>query len=473
MSSRVLRLLVWCWFILAFLFSVRSIALAQAPVAVTAATFLVGAFLFYLLLTGSPKGWLVLANRIQAIRSITFLALVIGVAIALRVGWSMWVQTEPYSDFAVYHQTALALSHGQPPLPDKPLGYPLLLAVWYWAGSENWPGYLLNILFSVGTILVVYHLGHVVTSSQLTARIAALFMAFWPTDVFYSSVLGSEVTYAFFLWLACWFFLSALKTVSRSKVTRIALIIVAALVLAFSDIVRPTSLPLAMPALALALLLDHNLSKRFRVAAGIGFVVIAVLGSQALTRTGSLLAPGVEPMPRWGYIFLIGTNSETWGRYNEDDAKFVSTLPGDTVEKNQAALQLGLQRIRSNPAAFLALLPKKFVVMWGDDAYGVHFSTARAGRAVVVSTIGYLYYMSQVFWCLTLLLGLIYIWPPDRTIPFGLQCLLVLLILATLFFELWEVQPRYHHFLNPVLAIVAAASFVATIEMRTKDEVIR
>ncbi|MGQ9768322.1 MAG: hypothetical protein ACUVSS_13625 [Anaerolineae bacterium] len=248
----MLRLLVWCWFILAFLFSVRSIALALVPVAVTATTFLVGAFLFYLLLTGPSKGWLILVNRIQAIRSITFLALVIGVAIALRVGWSILVRTEPYSDFAVYHQIALALSRGQPPLPDKPLGYPLLLAVWYWAGSENWPGYLLNILFSAGTVLVVYHLGHVVTNSRLVARIAALLIAFWPADIFYSSVLGSEATYAFFLWLACWLLLGALKTVGRSKVALVALIIVAALVLAFSDIVRRTSLPLAMRAVALA-----------------------------------------------------------------------------------------------------------------------------------------------------------------------------------------------------------------------------
>ncbi|MGQ9768323.1 MAG: hypothetical protein ACUVSS_13630 [Anaerolineae bacterium] len=177
------------------------------------------------------------------------------------------------------------------------------------------------------------------------------------------------------------------------------------------------------------------------------------------------------PSQRWGYNFLIGTNNETWGRYNENDVELVSALPGDVVEKNQAALQLGLQRIRSNPAAFLALLPKKFVVMWGDDTYGVHLSTAGAGRAVAASVIEYLYYVSQVFWCLILLLGVIYIWPLDRPIPFGLQCLLILLILATLFFELWEVQPRYHHFLNPVLAIVAAAGFVVTIEMRTKDEV--
>lgn len=465
-SSRLLRLLVWCWFILAFLFSVRSIALARAPVALTAASFLISAFLFYSLLTGSFKGWPILVNRIQTVRSTTFWALVISVAIALRAVWSMWVQTEPYSDFAVYHQAALALSRGQPPPPDKPLGYPVLLAAWYWVGNETWPGYLLNILFSAGTVLVVYYLGNVVTGNGLVARFAALFAAFWPADILYSSVLGSEAAYAFFLWLACWLFLGALKAVGWSKPTRAALLVVAALVLAFSDSVRPTSLLLVMPALVLALLLEKNLDKRFRVAAGIGFIIVAVLGSQGLTRAGSLLAPEAASMPsqRWGYNFLIGTNNETWGRYNEDDVSLVSTLPGDVVKKNQAALQLGLQRIRSNPAAFLALLPKKFVVMWGDDTYGAHLSTAGAGRTMAASVTGYLYYLSQLYWCMILLLGLLYIWQPGRAIPSGLECLLILLILATLFFEVWEVQSRYHHFLNPVLAIIAALGLVSTLE---------
>ncbi|HAJ34899.1 MAG TPA: hypothetical protein DCL15_04290 [Chloroflexi bacterium] len=430
-----------------------------------AATFLAGAALVHPSFSGSARGLLFWVKRIQAVRSTPFLVLVTAATILLRVAWSMWVQTKPYSDFAVYHQMALDLSQGRPLLPDKPLGYPLLLAIWYWAGREHWPGYLLNIFFCAGTVLVVYQLSYIVSNSLLTARIAALLMALWPADIFYSSVLGSEAAYAFFLWLACWLFLIALNAVGRSQATRVTLIVISGLVLAFSDTVRPTSLPLAMPVLGLALVFGRDPDKRFRVAAGIGFMILAIAGSLALTRANLHLAPGTASMPsqRWGYIFFIGTNSESWGRYNEEDARLIASLPGDVVEKNVAALRLGLERIRSDPMAFLALLPKKFVVMWGDDTYGVHYSTVNAGRAISTSIVGLLNYASQIFWCLALLLGLIYLVgaSPD---PSGPQILLLLLVLSTLFFELWEVQPRYHHFLNPVLAIVAAKGLVALIE---------
>lgn len=466
-------MLVWSWYVLAFVFSLRSVVLASVAVAVTAATILGIAYLLHLLLDRHARtpltAWI---NRISTAHSVFFLSAIIVISVVLRVAWGIWVQTEPHSDFKVYHQAALSLSRGEPPLPDKPLGYPFILAMWYRLGQESWPGFCLNALLGAGTVLIVYHLGYVVTGNRLAARFAALIMAFWPADILYSSVLGSEAAYAFFLWLAYWLFLGALSAADRSPRTRIILIFVSALILAFSDIIRPVSLSLAMPVLTLSLFLGNKLSKRMRIVLAIVFIFLAVLSGQVLIQTASILTPETVAMPsqRWGYNFLIGTNGETWGRYNESDVSLISALPGNELQRNQAALRLGLQRIRNSPAAFIALLPKKFIVMWGDDTYGASYSTVSTNRAISSSTVGYLHYGSQVYWCSVLLLGLVYIWPLNRPLAPGLLGLLALLILSTFFFELWEVQPRYHHFLNPVLAILAATSFV-TASKNKQDEV--
>ncbi len=467
-GSRLLLLPIWSWYVLAFAFSLRSIALAEAPVAVTAATILAVAYLLHLLLNRHATTWI---NRISTAHSVVFLSAIIAISFILRAAWGMWVQTEPYSDFEVYHQAALSLSRGESPIPGKPLGYPLILAIWYRLGQEKLARIFLNALLGTGTVLIVYHLGYIVTGKRLNARVAALLMAFWPADILYSSVLGSEAAYALFLWLAYLLFLSALSAADQSPRSRIVLILVSGLILAFSNTIRPTSLPLVLPVLVLSLFTGNRLRERLRIVLALLFVFLTVLSSQVLIQTASILTSGTVAMPsqRWGYNFLIGTNTETWGRYNESDVNLISALPGNELQRNQAALQLGLQRIRNSPAAFLALLPKKFIVLWGDDTYGA-FSTGSTGRIIPSSAVGYLNYVSQVYWCLVvLLLGLVYIWPLDRSFSPNLQCLLVLLLLSTFFFELWEVQPRYHHFLNPTLAIFAAMGVTtASKKERTK-----
>lgn len=456
--QRWLRLAMWSWYVLAFCFSLRSEALAQVPVAVTAITLLGGAYFLYLVQKSKRiTTWFTTCiQRISAVHTIIFLLPALALAFSLRLAWGMAVQTPPYSDFAVYHQAAVALAQGGSPPPDKPLGYPFILALWYRIGM-NQAGYLLNAILSTGTVALVYFLASWLTRDPVTAKVAALLIAIWPADIFVSSVLASEPSYAFFLWLAYLVVLIALDALDHSIKVGLALLLLSALLLAFSDTIRPVSIILVLPVLVVLLLRNDGLGIRVRLAVAVGFVVVAGLASQTLIRAASTLTPETIPMPsqRWGYIFLIGTNSSSWGRYNDDDVRLIAGLSGNEFEKNLAALKLGLERIRDRPKAFLALLPKKFMVMWGDDTYGARFSI-HGTRWVTTNVSGYAVYVSQVYWCLIMLFGLTYLWSMGHPIPGSLRGLMLLLLISVAFFEFWEVQPRYHHYLMPILAVMAA-----------------
>ncbi|MEM4724294.1 MAG: hypothetical protein QXP01_04725 [Candidatus Hadarchaeum sp.] len=118
----------------------------------------------------------------------------------------------------------------------------------------------------------------------------------------------------------------------------------------------------------------------------------------------------------------------------------------------------------------MALLPKKFIVMWGDDTYGPLFSLHDTHWATTGIS-RYTFYVSQVYWCLMLLLGLIYLWSKEDFIPRPYQELIILLLISALFFEFWEVQPRYRHYLTPILAIMAAAGLTVPHSIKLPGQV--
>lgn len=458
-SHRLLLLAVWGWYVLAFAFSLRSEALARVPVAVTAMTLLGGAYFLYLVQKSkrTTTRFVTCVQWIGAARTAIFLLLTLGLALFLRIGWALIVETVPYSDFAVYHQAAVALAQGTAPPPDKPLGYPVILAIWYRISTDR-SAYLLNAILSAGIVAFVYFLASRLTGDRLTARIAALLMAIWPADIFFSSVSASEPSYAFFLWLAYLGFLIALDAIERSVKIGLALLLFSALFLAFSDTIRPISIMLVLPVLVVSLFRNDGLDIRVRLALAVGFVLIAGLASQISVYAVSALTPETIPMPsqRWGYNFLIGTNSSSWGRYNDDDVRLIAGVSGNEFERNLAGLKLGLERVHNHPKEFLALLPKKLIVMWGDDTYGASFSIHDT-RWATTGVSGYTVYVSQVYWCLLLLFGLTYFWSMDCLISRPLQGFMLLLLVSVVFFEFWEVQPRYHHYLMPILAVMAAS----------------
>ncbi|MEM4724293.1 MAG: hypothetical protein QXP01_04720 [Candidatus Hadarchaeum sp.] len=135
----------------------------------------------------------------------------------------------------------------------------------------------------------------------------------------------------------------ALSVMTRSIRAGCSLVLISALCLAFSDIIRPISIVLVLPVLVFLIIRNKDLGIGIGLPTAIGFGLVTVLTSQALIHAASALTSEAIPMPsqRWGYNFLIGTNSGSWGRYNDEDVKLIASVSGNEFERNLTALKIG------------------------------------------------------------------------------------------------------------------------------------
>ena len=128
------------------------------------------------------------------------LALIIGVALVIRVVWVLVFQTPPGSDAASYDEMAWRLAQGQWYVSDDgtptafwPVGYPAFLATIYVVFGHSWlAAGIANALLGTITVALTYRLAREVLSTRLSL-VAAGVVAFLPSHIIsFTSVLRNE-----------------------------------------------------------------------------------------------------------------------------------------------------------------------------------------------------------------------------------------------------------------------------------------
>lgn len=118
-----------------------------------------------------------------------------------RLLWVAMVDTQPMSDFLLYHESALSIVNGQGYRiygyisAYEPIGYPALLALLYYVFTPDiMIPKLANILLSCLTMALTYVMAKRAFSAKV-ALIALLIMAFMPRNITFTSVLSTEITF--------------------------------------------------------------------------------------------------------------------------------------------------------------------------------------------------------------------------------------------------------------------------------------
>jgi len=128
-------------------------------------------------------------------------------AFAARMLWIIFVPTDQVFDFANYHMIASNIANGYGhtmhglPVAWQGSGYPIVLGILYFIlGStrEIW-GKLLNVVFSMGTLIFCWFIFIKIFKDKLYALIALAVVAFLPQYIAYVNVLGTEVYFTFLL----------------------------------------------------------------------------------------------------------------------------------------------------------------------------------------------------------------------------------------------------------------------------------
>lgn len=140
------------------------------------------------------KGWLILGG-------ILLLGLV------LRIGWIVWTQPQPVSDFGVYWQYANAFHNGD-------LTYNIIIRhpgtillytyAFYLLGPSLMTGWVMNLFLSVVMMVTIYALTVMILGSKALGRWAMLAAALLPQAITYTALMSTEIPGVTFSILVLW-----------------------------------------------------------------------------------------------------------------------------------------------------------------------------------------------------------------------------------------------------------------------------
>jgi 4-amino-4-deoxy-L-arabinose transferase-like glycosyltransferase len=152
-------------------------------------------------------------TKLENIEEANFLFLFLGLALVLRILWITLVPTQLYADWKWYDDAAYHMSqvwrYEENGLPTAywPIGYPLFLAIVYWIfGHHYFVVEFINVLLSLCICAFTYLVARRLIA-PLAARLTLVVLALFPSQIFFTNVLASEIIFTVLLLLVVYLLL--------------------------------------------------------------------------------------------------------------------------------------------------------------------------------------------------------------------------------------------------------------------------
>ena len=355
---RALLYILGIEFALSLLASLRyARKVAPAALWVECSVLLVSCLLCYLMATGR------LDLKISRLAQLNFPPVLIGLGVALRLGWVMVmppVQLSDAKDYLTLAQNLLKtgtyvdLETGHRLLAFRAPGYPAFLAAaMRLLGDNTWMPAATNVILFICSALLLASAAKALGGKR-GQFIALLLFALWPSDIFATGQAGSESISLFLLTAALWLF--SLSDVYGAKASVAAGFLGGAVALT-----RPTLL--LLPLLwALFMLVGPNPLRRLRQLVIASIVMVATIAPWTL-RNYRVLHAFVPISTNGGDVFYRANNDLASGGYTAVAEKDLSALQDQgEAEWNRESFKEGEHWIRTHPLQFL-----KLAVLQGDD----------------------------------------------------------------------------------------------------------
>ena len=391
--------------------------------------------------------------------------------------WGFWVDSQPVSDFLNFHNQAARVAEGGSLWPS--LGSKSPPTVVYYAafhallGSDYATNYFAGaIAWTAGALLIYRAILPFVTSGQ--ARMVCACTATYPSFVVFSVVPSSEGVVFLLVGASA---LLASKAARRSDGRRWAYAGLAGFAIGVLYLTRMNNAVLLLPC-TLALLWclprppDGGSAKTtwresWKLRTGPPGVllatfaaVIGLFGSLSTLETGEFR---VGPSRFGELLLLFGTNTETNGGYNLDDAALAGYLSDDPVTKAAApakALDMAFDRVATDPWRFVTFAATtKVQRLWARERSLNHWSLGGRERENVNYYVrGSAILAADGAYRMVLLLFVVGLVAELRrpTTYVALGGIALLYSLPHIFIE---VQPRYHLPMVPFLIVGAVLTF--------------
>ena len=390
------------------------------------------------------------------------LPLILLTAAGIRIYFIYNLPTQPIFDYATYHLSATGVSQGNWEalglLEGKPWGYPLLLGLIYkLLGVKIILAQYLNVILSLISIWLLYLL-----TSRLMGQsyglLAAILYTLLPSQIFMNNVVNSEILFITLVLAGIYFSIRFMQDYSLKN------LIFTGLFLGLSQVVRPVGMIYLLVFIGfLTLQLFPGHLKR---AVKYGLVVLLsfylMLVPFLALKSVLYKQPILWEKGTFGMVFVMGTNVESGGYWNQADYDYLKSLfikyDNNAEKVNREAFKLALWRLNRSED-FKFMVPTKIYNMWSVDTFGFEWANIDAEGKMIINeeeTLRTYRGVSQIFYSLMLLLIVTAIIGSRMEKDAGYRYIMSL-FLAFFFLHIFiEVQGRYHMPLTPLFLVMLA-----------------
>jgi Dolichyl-phosphate-mannose-protein mannosyltransferase len=381
------------------------------------------------------------------------LFIVLLIALTLRVIWAFMVPVVPLSDSYAYDVFArnLASGVGYAWGPGQltahwPVGTSFIYSLLYRGfGFTYIPIVMFNICISLATIWLTMTLAARWFGQQV-AFSAGLLLAFWPAQIEFISVLGSELIFNALLvtWLVIW---DSMR--SKPWVTGVILGVVAAA----TCYVRPTGLLIPV----VLLILDVARDRRFAdptLKAALTILIACLLIAPWSIRNTRLLGSFVQISTNGGVNFWEGNNPTTNGGTQEEPAE---TRNMNEAERDRYLGKVATAYIREHPGRFVVRTLSKAVRLYSHESIGVYWNKGGLESRFGSRAFTPLKLFSSFYWACALMLGfggLISLVRGIGPVRALFQPPVAFWLYFTAVYAITVIQDRYHFAAVPFIAML-------------------
>jgi len=376
-------------------------------------------------------------------------ALIVTVALLLRLAWAAVVPAVPVSDGVVYDAFArsLAAGHGYA-FPDGtrtaywPVGTSAVYALLYrlcGGGVGVIAGF--QALLGAAIVALTWRLARH-TFGRTAAGVSAWLVAMWPLLIEFTTVFASELLFIALV-------LAALNVWISLRVPWVYRMALWGACVAAATYVRPTALPLLVAFPVVQCIVERD----WRPLRGVvpAALAAAILFVPWVWRNFALLDSFVLVSANGGVNLWMGNNPDSTGGYMELPARQFA----NEAERDRYFGSLALQYIRGHPGEYAKLTARRTRITYDRETIGVDWNAAGLGSHYQVIAPA-LKVVSSAYWWTLLLLGATgFVLATGRPQLFAAWPLLIACAYFALFPVLTVGMDRYHVPVDPMLAILA------------------
>jgi 4-amino-4-deoxy-L-arabinose transferase and related glycosyltransferases of PMT family len=291
--------------------------------------------------------------RLNLKKACTFYNIVLLLGLIARLLWIYLVQTKPVSDFEYYQRLATQIANGgQWGNTYTTVGYSIFLAFFYrLLGSSIWIAKMLNLVLSTLTNLLVLNIMKKIGIAEALLRLIFVLFVFFPMNIYYNSIVASEILFTTLLLLCSSIYLSDIKH-------RYVLI---GVVTGLNTMIKPF-----FPLFALAVILSDLLSQKgFWKSIKKGLIILLIAGVTIvpwLYRNYLLIGEFTYVSNNGGIVLYINNNSQNnrggWMPADKVENSLVNTSEyrsANLTERNKMLSRAAKAWIMSHPKEFVNL----------------------------------------------------------------------------------------------------------------------